>query len=272
MHGQITWPKVSSDLLTPRTYLPNGVTRIERAYGASRATNLVLQSCTLPSQALDPESKKKKKNTTQLFSAQPMPPSTPYKSYAGARSTPYDADGASSRFLNESVADVAGSSSLRTDPASRGRRPFQSSGLFHKDLRLLMYAYGDVANPAPESVAILEEMTVDFLTDLCLRAEPSIYALGLSSSQFAATATDANGDSPASSALRGQPSAMQTYRQRAKLDDFKHALRNDRKKLGRLEQLLYADKMVQEARRIGGVEDVAASAGALLHGEGRQPS
>ena len=121
VHGQITWPKVSSDHLTPRTYLPNGVTRIERAYGASRATNLVLQSCTLPSQALDPESKKQ--NYYTPVSAQPMPPSTPYKSYAGARSTPYDADGASSRFLNESMADVAGSSSLRTDPASRGRRP-----------------------------------------------------------------------------------------------------------------------------------------------------
>jgi len=52
--------------LTPRTYLPNGVTRIERAYGASRATNLDLQSCTLPSQALDPESKKKKYYTPVL--------------------------------------------------------------------------------------------------------------------------------------------------------------------------------------------------------------
>ena len=48
--------------------------------------------------------------------------------------------------------------------------------------------------------------------------------------------------------------------------------RNDRKKLGRLEQLLYADKMVQEARRIGGVEDVAASAGALGHGDGKGPT
>lgn len=128
-----------------------------------------------------------------------------------------------------------------------------------------MYAYGDVANPLPESVAVLEEMTVDFLVDLCLRAEPSPYALGLGSSEIAQSAYEAAGDGVASSALPGQPQLRQTYRQRAKLDDFKHALRNDHKKLGRLEQLLYADKMVTEARRIGGVEDVAASTGALVN-------
>lgn len=130
---------------------------------------------------------------------------------------------------------------------------------------MLMYAYGDVPNPLPESVAVLEEMTLDFLTDLCLRAEPSAYALGLTTSQLAQSAGEAQGEPVSSAALYGQASALQTYRQRAKLDDFKHALRHDRKKLGRLDQLLYADKMVQEARRIGGVEDVAASAGALMH-------
>lgn len=130
-----------------------------------------------------------------------------------------------------------------------------------------MYAYGDVPNPSPDTVAVLEEMTMDFLTDLCLRAEPSVYTLGLTTSQGAAAAIE--GGEPPSSSLRGHPPAIQTYRQRAKLDDIKHALRHDRKKLGRLEQLLYADKMVTEARRIGGVEDVAASAGVLLPSDER---
>lgn len=186
-----------------------------------------------------------------------MPAGTPHRTYTHARLTPYE-----DAYVRTHT-DAAGENA-RSDASSRGRRPFQQPGLFHKDLRLLMYAYGDVPNPAPESVAVLEEMTVDFLTDLCLRAEPSVYALGLTQSQLAAATAEANGEPVSSTSLRGQPSAMQTYRQRAKLDDFKHALRNDRKKLGRLEQLLYADKMVQEARRIGGVEDVAASAGAML--------
>lgn len=178
-----------------------------------------------------------------------MPPSTPYR-VGGVRATPYDVE-------------RRGGDDERGDAVQRGRRPFQQPGLFQKDLRVLMYAYGDVAHPLPESVAVLEEMTVDFLTDLCLRAEPSLYALGLRPSALAASAAELRGEPVTSAALIGQPSAAQVHRHRAKLDDVKHALRHDRKKLGRLEQLLYADRMVQEARRIGGVEDVAASAGAL---------
>ncbi|WFD02461.1 hypothetical protein MOBT1_001144 [Malassezia obtusa] len=190
-----------------------------------------------------------------------MPPSTPLR-YTGGRATPYDAE---ARTYGD--AGDAAPTSYRADIAARGRRPFHQPGLFYKDLRLLMYAYGDVPNPSPDSVAVLEEMTVDFLTDLCLRAEPSVYALGLTTSHAAASAIE-NGETPSTS-LRGHPPAIQTHRQRAKLDDIKHALRHDRKKLGRLEQLLYADKMVTEARRIGGVEDVAASAGALVHADDR---
>ena len=198
-----------------------------------------------------------------------MPPTTPYRGYD--RSSPYEFDTSRPRSSlsarpMEPAAEPDGEPaavSYRAELAQRGRRPFQQPGLFYKDLRLLMYAYGDSPNPHPESVAVLEEMTVDFLTDLCVRAKPSVYSLGLTTSQQAASAAEAAGEPVASTSLRGQPSALQTYRQRAKLDDFKHALRNDRKKLGRLEQLLYADKMVSEARRIGVVEDVAASTGAL---------
>ena len=184
-----------------------------------------------------------------------MPPTTPLR-YTGGRTTPYDAEARAHAETSEHAP-----ASYRADLAARGRRPFHNPGLFAKDLRLLMYACGDAPNPSPDSIAVLEEMTIDFLTDLCLRAEPSVYTLGLTTSQAAASAIEQG--EPPSTSLRGHAPALQTHRQRAKLDDIKHALRHDRKKLGRLEQLLYADKMVTEARRIGGVEDVAASAGAL---------
>ncbi|WFD42142.1 hypothetical protein MPSI1_000781 [Malassezia psittaci] len=173
-----------------------------------------------------------------------MPPTTPLR-YIGGRGTPYESE------ARPQVQDVRDGlpASYRADIVARGRRPFHQPGLFQKDLRLLMYAYGDVPNPSPDSVAVLEEMTMDFLTDLCLRAEPSAYALGFTASHIAAEAIE-NGETPSSS-LHGHPPAIQTHRQRANLDDFKRALRHDRKKLGRLEQLLYADKMVTEARRIG---------------------
>lgn len=162
---------------------------------------------------------------------------------------------------------------------TRGRRPFNHRNLFARDLRNLMYAYGDSPNPDPDSVMLMEEMTVDFITDLCCRARPSPYSLGLgtssisnSSSSFGATLEQhAAAAHDPNTLLNGTDTVPQTlpprapHRLRVKLEDFRHALRKDveAKKLGRMEQLLYADKVVTEARRVGGVEEAAERAGAM---------
>ncbi|KIS72092.1 uncharacterized protein UMAG_11435 [Mycosarcoma maydis] len=160
----------------------------------------------------------------------------------------------------------------------RGRRPFNHRNLFARDLRNLMYAYGDSPNPDPDSVMLMEEMTVDFITDLCCRARPSPYSLGLgtssisnSSSAFGATLEQHLSSQDPNGLLDGAEAMPQTlpprapHRLRVKLEDFRHALRKDveAKKLGRMEQLLYADKVVTEARRVGGVEEAAERAGAM---------
>lgn len=160
----------------------------------------------------------------------------------------------------------------------RGRRPFNHRNLFARDLRNLMYAYGDSPNPDPDSVMLVEEMTVDFITDLCCRARPSPYALGLgtssisnSSSAFGATLEQLTASQGSSTVAPGADVVSHTlpprapHRLRVKLEDFRHALRKDveAKKLGRMEQLLYADKVVTEARRVGGVEEAAERAGAM---------
>lgn len=147
-----------------------------------------------------------------------------------------------------------------------------------RDLRNLMYAYGDSPNPDPDSVMLMEEMTVDFITDLCCRARPSPYSLGLgtslisnSSSAFGATLEQHLSSQDPNGLLDGAEAMPQTlpprapHRLRVKLEDFRHALRKDveAKKLGRMEQLLYADKVVTEARRVGGVEEAAERAGAM---------
>ncbi|KAJ1030182.1 hypothetical protein NDA16_001093 [Ustilago loliicola] len=160
----------------------------------------------------------------------------------------------------------------------RGRRPFNHRNLFARDLRNLMYAYGDSPNPDPDSVMLMEEMTVDFITDLCCRARPSPYALGLgtssisnSSSAFGATLEQFIASQDPNALANGTDIVPNTlpprapHRLRVKLEDFRHALRKDveAKKLGRMEQLLYADKVVTEARRVGGVEEAAERAGAM---------
>ena len=141
-----------------------------------------------------------------------------------------------------------------------------------------MYAYGDSPNPDPDSVMLMEEMTVDFITDLCCRARPSPYSLGLgtssisnSSSAFGATLEQFAASQDPNAVANGTEGVPHTlpprapHRLRVKLEDFRHALRKDveAKKLGRMEQLLYADKVVTEARRVGGVEEAAERAGAM---------
>ncbi|SNX81832.1 related to TAF13 - TFIID subunit involved in RNA polymerase II transcription initiation [Melanopsichium pennsylvanicum] len=194
-------------------------------------------------------------------------------------------DAAAVPFIHPALALASGvlaSSSISGLPPAtaaqiRGRRPFSHRNLFARDLRNLMYAYGDSPNPDPDSVMLMEEMTVDFITDLCCRARPSPYSLGLgissisnSSSAFGATleqfaaAQDPNAV-PGAEGLANTLPPRAPHRLRVKLEDFRHALRKDveAKKLGRMEQLLYADKVVTEARRVGGVEEAAERAGAM---------
>lgn len=196
-------------------------------------------------------------------------------------------DSAAVPFVHPALALSSGvlpssSSTAGLPPAAaaqiRGRRPFNHRNLFARDLRNLMYAYGDSPNPDPDSVMLMEEMTVDFITDLCCRARPSPYSLGLgtssisnSSSAFGATLEqvaalqDPNGVTIGADGMAHTLPPRAPHRLRVKLEDFRHALRKDveAKKLGRMEQLLYADKVVTEARRVGGVEEAAERAGAM---------
>lgn len=114
-----------------------------------------------------------------------------------------------------------------------------------------MYACGDVAQPEPASVALLEEMTVEYLTDLCHRARPSPYAVPvpvhLPNVLAEETPERPDGAAPLVP-LRTAPHPFAT-RQRVKVDDLKTALRRDDKKLGRIEELLYLDTVITKARR-----------------------
>ncbi len=98
----------------------------------------------------------------------------------------------------------------------------------------MMYGFGDVRDPLPTSVALMEEMTIDFITDLCMRARPSSSAVPQTSSTYPPTA-----------------------RVKVKVDDFKHALRKDPKKLARLEELLYLDAVIKRERKSFDVETMA---------------
>ncbi|CCJ30739.1 unnamed protein product [Pneumocystis jirovecii] len=86
--------------------------------------------------------------------------------------------------------------------------------LFTKDLKSLMYAFGDDKQPALDSVQILEDIVIDYVNEMCLEA-----------------------------------ARVAGNRNKLKVDDFKFILRNDPRKLGRIEELLTLQRVIAEARK-----------------------
>lgn len=44
-------------------------------------------------------------------------------------------------------------------------------GLFSKDLRLMMYGFGDDPDPMPETVLLVEDILLDYVTDMIHKAQ-----------------------------------------------------------------------------------------------------
>ncbi|KAI0035080.1 transcription initiation factor IID, 18kDa subunit, partial [Vararia minispora EC-137] len=90
--------------------------------------------------------------------------------------------------------------------------PFR--GLFTKELRNLMYAFGDDRNPANDAVNVMEEILVEYITDIC------------------------------------QVALAPTKKTRLSIEDFRRALSrpNDAKKLARMEELLFMQEVIKRAR------------------------
>lgn len=95
-------------------------------------------------------------------------------------------------------------------------KKLKRTNLFTKDVSSLLYAFGDVAQPLPETVQCLDELVSGYLVDVC------------------------------SSAFRV---AQGSRRSKLKLEDFKFAIRHDPIKLGRAEELIATNKLITEAKR-----------------------
>lgn len=108
----------------------------------------------------------------------------------------------------------------------------------------LLYAFGDVPTPLPETVKILDEIVTDFIIETCHAAASS---------------------------------AAYARRQKIKVDDFKFAIRRDERMLGRVLELLGLERELREARRQFDADDdrvAGAGAGAVavagVVGEGKK--
>ncbi|KJE93393.1 hypothetical protein CAOG_04186 [Capsaspora owczarzaki ATCC 30864] len=96
----------------------------------------------------------------------------------------------------------------------RKEREAQRKRLFSKEMRVMMYGFGDSVDPQPESADLLEDVVLEYIGDLCKKA--SVLA-----------------------SSRGQ---LQT-------EDFINIIRRDPKKYGRVRELLVMHEEIKRARR-----------------------
>ncbi|XP_048134140.1 transcription initiation factor TFIID subunit 13 isoform X2 [Rhodamnia argentea] len=60
----------------------------------------------------------------------------------------------------------AASSSQPSESSSKRKR-----GIFQKELQHMMYGFGDDPNPLPETVALVEDIVVEYVTDFAHKAQ-----------------------------------------------------------------------------------------------------
>ncbi|KAJ7449840.1 transcription initiation factor IID, 18kD subunit-domain-containing protein [Mycena latifolia] len=153
----------------------------------------------------------------QSAAAQPRPhASTPTPAASARTSTPNPPQRSSTlssytpSHLRESVA--AASTGGATGRGSRKQPSVR--GLFTKELKNLMYGFGDDRNPATDTVNVMEEILIEYITDVC------------------------------------QTAGSQTKRVRLSIEDLRRALSRpaDAKKLARMEELLFMQEDIKRAR------------------------
>ncbi|KAF8077921.1 transcription initiation factor IID, 18kD subunit-domain-containing protein [Lyophyllum atratum] len=135
-------------------------------------------------------------------------PATPAVAQAPSRSTPFTSYTPS--YARETVA--AASTGGGTGRASRKQSSVK--GLFTKELKSLMYGFGDDRNPANDTVNVMEEILVEYITDVC------------------------------------QTAGASSRKARLSIEDLRRALSRpaDAKKLARMEELLFMQEDIKRAR------------------------
>jgi len=96
-------------------------------------------------------------------------------------------------------------------------------GAFAKDLAYMMYGFGDAKEPDPASIELMEDLLVDYLTNVAHRAMEVAERRG----------------------------RMQT-------EDLLYVIRNDRKKFARVDELLEMNAKLKDARKNFDLHDPAA--------------
>ncbi|XP_050235794.1 transcription initiation factor TFIID subunit 13 [Mercurialis annua] len=119
--------------------------------------------------------------------------------------------------MNSSSASKSkvGSSSQSSETSFKRKR-----GVFQKDLQHMMYGFGDDPNPLPETVALVEDIVLEYVTDLAYKAQD-----------------------------------IGSKRGKLSVEDFLYLIRKDLPKLNRCTELLSMQEELKQARKAFEVDE-----------------
>lgn len=117
-------------------------------------------------------------------------------------------------------------------PSSSGEQPSSSGGsrrtlprIFKNELRAMMYGFGDVVNPRPDSVALMEELVLEYFATLVKKSTEVAHA---------------------------------QRRERPDVTDIKVVVRKDRRKINRVRYLLEMKTQIQQVTQFNVDEHAGA--------------
>ncbi|KAI0392444.1 TFIID-18kDa-domain-containing protein, partial [Xylariaceae sp. FL0594] len=110
------------------------------------------------------------------------------------------------------------------EPRARAGKHVGKETFNPKEISALLYAYGDVRDPIPETVRVLDEIVTEFLEGVCFEASRHASAAG---------------------------------RQKLKFDDFEFALRRNPQYLGKVKAMIEKRQTIKEMRKTFNQDDDA---------------
>uniref|UniRef100_A0A0A9B1A6 Transcription initiation factor TFIID subunit 13 n=1 Tax=Arundo donax TaxID=35708 RepID=A0A0A9B1A6_ARUDO len=160
-----------------------------------------------PAPAATP-SKSSAQNPSGHQSSTPSPAVTPSKGKSSAQAAAAGQASSSSQHHSGGGADASASTLKR------------KRGMFQRDLQHMMYGFGDDPNPLPETVALVEDIVVEYVTDLVHKAQN-----------------------------------VASKRGKLLTEDFLYLIRKDRRKLHRATELLSMNEELKQARKAFDVDE-----------------
>ncbi|GAB0133826.1 hypothetical protein EsDP_00002220 [Epichloe bromicola] len=103
------------------------------------------------------------------------------------------------------------------EPRARAGKNVGKMNFSHNELAQLLYAHGDVKNPLPETIRVLDEILTDFMQSIAFEATRAAHYSG---------------------------------RQKIKYEDFEFAFRKNPAFLGKVQEVFEKQKEIKKAREI----------------------